>query len=295
MNQIVHLILKIFAFLACFWSSMATSELKRSRRSAVGPRWPTKQIPFTFEDGEYFHESNRGTIKNALKMMQESLAVNGDTCIEFIERTNESDFVKFIKRDGCYTYVGYRPGENVISLGSQCVNTGTILHETLHKLGFDHEHSRSDRDQNIHVLLNNTRLGDQFELTSRHQETDLEAPYDFNSIVHYTSYQGAKGVFGNNPVLLSKLPVLISNTNEIEFEREFLSPIDIYKIQRFYKCPTIPMPKIVNQTEQDVTGVGFEQIVKRFAIETMFKGVTDDVMFKLVWFFPRINLELNRF
>lgn len=148
------------------------------------------------------------------------------------------------------------------------------------RLGFDHEHSRSDRDENIQVMFNNTKSGDQFQISSRRQETDLEAPYDFHSIIHYTSYQAAKNGFNVDPVLVSKLPVLISNTNEIEFSRDFLSPIDIYKIQRFYGCPTIPMPRIVNQTEKDVLGPKFERIVKRFALETAFKGVNEDVMVK---------------
>lgn len=149
------------------------------------------------------------------------------------------------------------------------------------RLGFDHEHSRSDRDQHVNVLIHNTRVSDQFEKLQHRQETDLETPYDFHSIIHYTSYQGTKNVFGtSDPVLLAKPPVLISNSNEIEFTREFLSPIDIYKIQRFYGCPTLPMPKIVNQTEQAVTGEAFERVVKRFALETVFKGVTEDIMLK---------------
>jgi hypothetical protein len=130
------------------------------------------------------------------------------------------------------------------------------------RLGFEHEHSRSDRDQNIHVLINNTDEYRQFERGSRVHETELEAPYDFHSIVHYTSYQGQNSIF--RPVILSKIPVLVSDINEIKHEREMLTPIDIYKIQRFYSCTTIPVPSIVKEDEATIDMDKLDVVLKRF-------------------------------
>ena len=48
--------------------------------------------------------------------MQESLNVDGDTCIEFVPRKNEKDYVLFFDGDECSSKIGYQPGANKISL-----------------------------------------------------------------------------------------------------------------------------------------------------------------------------------
>lgn len=106
---------------------------KRFKRSAIGPIWTSKRIPFEFENIGHFDESARFKIKHALKILQESLSTNGEMCIEFVERTNEKDYVQFVNQGGCHTYVGFRMGKNIISLGPTCINTPTILHEMVHK------------------------------------------------------------------------------------------------------------------------------------------------------------------
>lgn len=42
---------------------------------------------------------------------------------------------------------------------SGCLYHGTVQHELLHALGFNHEQTRSDRDNHIRVLLNNVQSG----------------------------------------------------------------------------------------------------------------------------------------
>lgn len=148
------------------------------------------------------------------------------------------------------------------------------------RLGFDHEHSRSDRDQNVKVFFNNTNEKPQFQLVNAVNEANLEAPYDFHSIIHYTTYQGSNNIFKINPVLLSRLPVLISTANEIEFERELLTPIDVYKIQRFYNCSTIKATDIQYEPSEGLDKDRFENILRRFTLETHFKGVSEDVVTK---------------
>ena len=37
-----------------------------------------------------------------------------------------------------------------------CLKNGIVQHELMHVLGFEHEHSRSDRDYYIHVPAENT-------------------------------------------------------------------------------------------------------------------------------------------
>lgn len=42
---------------------------------------------------------------------------------------------------------------------SGCLYHGTVQHELLHALGFNHEQTRSDRDKHIRVLLQNVHSG----------------------------------------------------------------------------------------------------------------------------------------
>lgn len=64
----------------------------------------------------------------------------------------------------CYSYVGRRGGKQVVSLARRgCLYHGTVQHELLHALGFNHEQTRSDRDNHIRVLLQNVQSGNEFE------------------------------------------------------------------------------------------------------------------------------------
>lgn len=62
----------------------------------------------------------------------------------------------------CWSYIGRRGGKQVVSLArSGCIYYGTIQHELLHALGFNHEQTRSDRDNHIRVLLQNVHSGNE--------------------------------------------------------------------------------------------------------------------------------------
>jgi hypothetical protein len=148
-------------------------------------------------------------------------------------------------------------------------------------LGFDHEHTRHDRDENVYILYNNTAQTElsQFELNTN--SIDLDAPYDFHSVMHYDSNFFQKNFF--KPTIVSKIPVLISESNEIYHDRDRLTPIDVYKIQRLYKCPTIPVPKIVTEKtgSMNVNDDDDEQqrkIKERFYLEGKFSGTSDELL-----------------
>lgn len=144
-------------------------------------------------------------------------------------------------------------------------------------MGFDHEHSRHDRDQNVEILFNNTDKLQNINFELNRASTDIQAPYDFHSVIHYDS--NAMKNRNNGPTIVSKIPVLISETNEIYHHREKLTPIDVYKIQRFYKCNTIPIPEIVK--EQDTLEEDkMNKINGRFRLEAQFDGISDDLIEK---------------
>lgn len=86
------------------------------------------------------------------------------TCIRFVHNEivggsdTGRDFIEYgSKFNGCYSVLGRVGGLQVLNLGPGCVNYSTILHETYHALGFDHEQRRRDRDEYIKIHEDNIR------------------------------------------------------------------------------------------------------------------------------------------
>ena len=60
----------------------------------------------------------------------------------------------------CYSYVGRLGNGQTLSLSRQgCIYHNTVQHELLHALGFNHEQTRSDRDNHIRVVWENVIEG----------------------------------------------------------------------------------------------------------------------------------------
>ncbi|XP_026168281.1 high choriolytic enzyme 1-like [Mastacembelus armatus] len=107
------------------------------------------------------------------------------TCIRFFPRTNQKDFLYIQSLDGCYSYVGRQGNAQTVSLSRQgCVWYGTVQHELLHALGFNHEQCRSDRDKHIRVLLSNVKSGQEHNFR-KIDTLNQGTPYDYDSVMHY--------------------------------------------------------------------------------------------------------------
>ena len=55
--------------------------------------------------------------------------------------------------------LGGRPGAQTVAIDIDCLYEFLIIHETLHALGFFHEHQRPDRDNYVTIFLDNVRKG----------------------------------------------------------------------------------------------------------------------------------------
>uniref|UniRef100_A0A8C4Q8B4 Metalloendopeptidase n=1 Tax=Eptatretus burgeri TaxID=7764 RepID=A0A8C4Q8B4_EPTBU len=85
----------------------------------------------------------------------------GKTCVRFIPRTDEKDFINIQALGESWSFMGRRGGAQSLSLSEPgAVQKGTVLHEFMHALGFHHEHCRPDRDQHIQVLQKNIQKGE---------------------------------------------------------------------------------------------------------------------------------------
>ena len=90
---------------------------------------------------------------------------------------SENDLME--KGQGCWSYIGRIGGEQMISIGPNCLREGVIIHEILHALGFFHEHSRPDRDQYITIDFDNLKDGMQhnFETLNLRNWFNMSIPY----------------------------------------------------------------------------------------------------------------------
>ncbi|XP_053305203.1 embryonic protein UVS.2-like [Spea bombifrons] len=188
--------------------------------------WPKSanglvNIPYTLSSA--YAPENRSLITNA---MTEFASL---TCIRFVPRTNEVDYLSIISESGCWSSMGRSGGAQDLSLDrSGCIVHGVIQHELNHALGFEHEHSRSDRDSYIKVMWNNI-IPEYKDAFNKIDTNNLGLEYDYSSVMHYGKY-----TFSRNYLLPSIEPIL--NKFTPIGQRFGLSNLDVAKINRLYGC-----------------------------------------------------------
>ncbi|XP_067349924.1 high choriolytic enzyme 1-like isoform X1 [Channa argus] len=153
---------------------------------------------------------------------------NGVSCIRFVKRTNQRDFLNIRSLNGCYSYIGRRNNGQDLSLQrSGCVYHHTVQHEVLHALGFHHEQKRSDRDQYIRIVLENVTPGMEHNF-DKVSTLNQGTTYDYTSVMHYSKYAFSK----NNQPTLVGIP-----DPSVEFGKATeMSQKDIIRLNRLYKC-----------------------------------------------------------
>ncbi|XP_055943073.1 astacin-like metalloprotease toxin 5 [Argiope bruennichi] len=113
--------------------------------------------------------------------------IEDNSCLRFVPRTHEKDYIKIIKESGCWSLWGRAGnGEQPLSIGAGCQALGTIVHELMHAIGFGHEHIREDRDNYINIHWENIdpKHHNGFKKLIPEQQR-LLTPFDYNSIMMY--------------------------------------------------------------------------------------------------------------
>ncbi|TKS90248.1 High choriolytic enzyme 1 [Collichthys lucidus] len=151
------------------------------------------------------------------------------TCIRFVPRQNEYDYISIENKVGCFSALGREGGRQVLSLNRQgCLYHGIIQHEINHALGFQHEQTRSDRD--YYVRINWENINPQMAYNFYRQNTNnLNTPYDYSSIMHYgrTAFSIQYGRDSITP---------IPDPNVQIGQRQGMSYWDIMRINMLYGC-----------------------------------------------------------
>ncbi|XP_041364712.1 astacin-like [Gigantopelta aegis] len=194
-------------------------------------KWPHGVIPYII-DTSHFTGSSLAVIKRAIQTLEDQTAVNGKKCLSFVPRTTESVYVKYQGGSGCHTPVGRHYGKSGITLGRGCLRIGTIMHETMHALGFWHEQSRPDRDSYVTIEWNNIQKGHEhnFDKYSTSMVDTQGINYDYESVMHYSAYSFA--IDRRKPTIIPKRSGVVIG------QRTHLSPSDILEIQKYYGCGT---------------------------------------------------------
>ncbi|KAK5935837.1 hypothetical protein CgunFtcFv8_021156 [Champsocephalus gunnari] len=178
-------------------------------------------VPFT--TSSQFSSSERQTITNAMN------AFHSNTCLRFVPRQNQYDYISIENKGGCFSSLGRTGGRQVLSLNRQgCVHHGTVQHEINHALGFHHEQTRSDRDSYVRINWQNINPQMAYNF-KRHDTNNLNTPYDYSSIMHYgrTAFSIQWGKDSITP---------IPNPNVQIGQRRGMSRGDIARINKLYRC-----------------------------------------------------------
>jgi len=156
------------------------------------------------------------------------------TCISFVPRTWQKDFVRIYRGEGCNSYVGRIGNGQPLSLGKGCFRHGTIVHELMHAIGFSHEHSRKDRNKYVRIMMGNIKKDKQRNYktyTNPLRIGNIQTKYDYDSVMHYGEYSSF-AIDGNKPTIVTLKPMY----GRIG-QRFALSDNDKLKINVYYNCP----------------------------------------------------------
>nr|QNH72429.1 toxin candidate TRINITY_DN38778_c2_g4_i1 [Pachycerianthus maua] len=197
-------------------------------------RWPTKtvngenivEVPYVFDSGVSL--SVRKLYEEGVKKF------NRLTCVRFIPRTSQKDYLKILRGAGCNSYVGHVGGEQPVNLGSGCESVGHVIHENMHALGFFHEQSRPDRDEFVRINWDNI-LPDATDEFKKYNVGEgitggelVKYPYDLHSIMAYEKIAFSKN---NKPTVEDK-----QNPSAKIGQLKDFSIGDLFKINSMYNC-----------------------------------------------------------
>ncbi|XP_059577326.1 astacin-like metalloendopeptidase [Alligator mississippiensis] len=152
------------------------------------------------------------------------------TCIHFVERKTEKDYLDIKSEKGCWSYYGKIGGAQTLSLMKQgCIWKGVIQHELDHALGFLHEHTRSDRDNYVKIMWQYIHPSHVDNFKKYSDSNNLDLPYDYSSVMHYSAHTFSNTSGKATIVAIPDASVPIGKKNG-------LSNLDVAKINKLYKC-----------------------------------------------------------
>ncbi|XP_073424457.1 astacin-like metalloendopeptidase [Dendrobates tinctorius] len=201
-------------------------DLRRNARKCNTCKWPKNAngiVPVPYTISSQYSASEVTLINEALKEFETM------TCVQFVNRVSETDYLSIESGVGCWSYIGRILGKQTVSLSSpSCMVYGVIQHEAMHNIGFFHEHTRMDRDNYIDILWQNMDQAYYGNFNSADGNT-FSIPYDYASVMHYNNYAYSKDNILRTIVPKPDPSVPIG-------QRSGMSSLDVMKINANYGC-----------------------------------------------------------
>ncbi|XP_048154648.1 meprin A subunit alpha [Corvus hawaiiensis] len=200
--------------------------LPKNQRNALRNETYRWKFPIPYILGDDLDLNAKGVILQAFEMFRLK------SCVDFKPYEGERTYIFFSKQDGCWSMVGdLQTGQN-LSIGSRCDYRAIVEHEILHALGFYHEQSRMDRDDYVNIWWDEIIAGKEHNFVKYNDSyiTDLNTPYDYESLMHYEPLSFNKNE--SVPTITAKIPAF----DDIIGQRLDLSAIDLERLNRMYNC-----------------------------------------------------------
>ncbi|GAA4274808.1 hypothetical protein GCM10022258_41040 [Aquimarina gracilis] len=184
----------------------------------TGGRWPNNTVYYTIDSD----------LPKKYRVTDAIAHWEANTSLKFIQRTNQSNYVRFRKGSGCSSSVGMIGGRQNINLADGC-STGSTIHEIGHAVGLWHEQSRADRDNWITIQWQNIQSGKEHNFQTYVQRgrdgDEYTNSLDFGSIMMYSSRAFSK----NNQRTITK-----KDGSGYSTQRSGLSSGDLEGINKMY-------------------------------------------------------------
>ncbi|XP_017002840.2 seminal metalloprotease 1 [Drosophila takahashii] len=196
--------------------------------------WPNGIVQYVIEDND-FGEAHRREILRAISIIE------AKSCVVFKPATAEERSKALVitsKGAGCNSvYLGFRNRVQIVNLqiyplGEGCFRIGSIIHELLHVLGFEHQHVASNRNEYVRIKWENINPEYKINFVNEDKSTswhDFGEGYDYESVMHYIPKAFSK----NGLPTIEPLKEGATNMGQ----RLYMSEKDIRKLNKMYKCP----------------------------------------------------------
>jgi hypothetical protein len=196
--------------------------------------WPNNTVNYQIRNDVY----NAAIIREAIAILQRNTNLN------FVNSAT-GNYIQYIPDAGCWSYIGMIGGRQEIGIANWAV-TGNVIHETMHALGVEHEHTRVDRDNTVTINWTNIQDGksNNFTLSSAANHRDIGA-FDFDSVMLYDSYAFSKN---GQPTIVRR-----SNNSTFTSQRTHISIIDLFGLRALYPNRNV---RLVSDSGNNTTGFG---------------------------------------
>jgi len=192
-------------------------------------RWPDNTVTYDTSD---LAPEEKQNFEDVIQRIQNR--VEGISCLRFVPKTTGYRLRIFqTASGGCVTagrgYLAWnRHGGNAfnqsMALTASCLRApGTMIHEILHVLGFQHTHNRPDRDLYVKISPE-YRDSEQFKKGTWEKFNTYGLPYDYESIMHY------------GPMVPLAIETVDPAKQGVIGQREKLSDGDVKLIGLMYPC-----------------------------------------------------------